>query len=89
MSRAYPKFLFSDPEDTKSKGPFIVHTLPPKKMYIVNWLSKWPLFYLVEVKDWGDDCTEHTSAETIRAAEFWLSSKLKSRTIESTSPEEK
>lgn len=30
MARLYPRFLFSDPQNTKSKGPFVVHTLDPK-----------------------------------------------------------
>jgi hypothetical protein len=30
MARNYPRFLYSNPENTKSKGPFIVHTLEPR-----------------------------------------------------------
>jgi hypothetical protein len=30
MPRKYPKFLYSNPTNTKSKGPFIVHTLSPQ-----------------------------------------------------------
>lgn len=30
MARFYPRFLFSNPRDTKSTGPFIVHSLYPK-----------------------------------------------------------
>jgi hypothetical protein len=30
MSRNYPRFLLSDPLHTKSKGPFIIHTLQPQ-----------------------------------------------------------
>ena len=29
MAREYPRFLFSNPQNTKSKGPFIVHCLEP------------------------------------------------------------
>lgn len=29
MSRLHPRFLFSDPQNTKSKGPFVVHTIFP------------------------------------------------------------
>ena len=28
--RAYPRFLYSSPQNTKSKGPFIIHTLNPR-----------------------------------------------------------
>ncbi len=30
MARNYPRYLFSDPQNTKSKGPFIVHLLDPR-----------------------------------------------------------
>lgn len=33
MSRAYPRFLFSNPQNTKSQGPFIVHTLEPRLVF--------------------------------------------------------
>lgn len=29
MKRISPRFLFSDPQNTKSKGPFVIHTLDP------------------------------------------------------------
>lgn len=30
MARKYPKFLWSNPSNTKSSGPFIIHTLYPR-----------------------------------------------------------
>ncbi|HYC29548.1 MAG TPA: hypothetical protein VEB42_12035 [Chitinophagaceae bacterium] len=33
MARQYPRFLFSDPQNTKSKGPFIVYTLHPRIIF--------------------------------------------------------
>lgn len=30
MARAYPRFLYSSPQNTKSKGPFVVHLLSPR-----------------------------------------------------------
>lgn len=30
MARLYPKFLFSNPKNTKSTGPFIVHLQKPR-----------------------------------------------------------
>lgn len=41
MSREYPRFLFSNPHNTKSKGPFIIHTLDP--MFIVK-VTRTPLY---------------------------------------------
>lgn len=29
MVRQYPRFIFSNPQNTKSKGPFVVSLIPP------------------------------------------------------------
>lgn len=36
MSRGYPRFLFSNPKNSKSEGPFIVHTLYPRMIFTVS-----------------------------------------------------
>lgn len=33
MARQYPRFLFSDPQNTRSKGPFVIHTLDPRLLF--------------------------------------------------------
>lgn len=33
MAREYPRFLFSNPKNTKSPGPFIVHCLEPRLIF--------------------------------------------------------
>lgn len=30
MAKKFPRFLFSDPTNTKQRGPFIIHTLEPR-----------------------------------------------------------
>jgi hypothetical protein len=30
MARGFPRFLFSNPINTKSKGPFVIHALSPE-----------------------------------------------------------
>ena len=37
MVRPYPPFMYSDPRNTKSAGPFIVHTLSPQMIAKVNF----------------------------------------------------
>lgn len=37
MGRLYPRFIYSTPQDTKSKGPFIVHTLVPQMIAKVSF----------------------------------------------------
>lgn len=39
MSRNYPRFLYSNPQNTKTKGPFIVHTLDPFVIVKVSVLN--------------------------------------------------
>lgn len=36
MARQYPRFLFSNPTNTKSKGPFVIHTLEPRLIFKVH-----------------------------------------------------
>jgi hypothetical protein len=36
MAREYPRFLYSNPQNSKSKGPFIIHTLTPRMICRVN-----------------------------------------------------
>ena len=37
MARPYPRFIYSDPQDTKSAGPFIIHTLHPQLIAKVSF----------------------------------------------------
>jgi hypothetical protein len=39
MGRQYPRFLFSNPKDTKSAGPFIVHTIEPRLIAKVTFAT--------------------------------------------------
>jgi hypothetical protein len=36
MAKEYPRFIFSNPKNTKSKGPFVIHTLDPFIICSVN-----------------------------------------------------
>lgn len=40
MGRSYPRFIYSDPRNTKSAGPFIVHTLPPQMIVKVSFTEE-------------------------------------------------
>ena len=35
MKRNYPRFIYSNPKNTKSIGPFIVHLLEPRLVFKV------------------------------------------------------
>ena len=40
MAREYPRFIFSNPKNTKSEGPFLVHTLDPYIIFKVHRKNK-------------------------------------------------
>ena len=35
--RNYPRFSYSDPKNTKSAGPFIIHNLPPRGIMKITY----------------------------------------------------
>jgi hypothetical protein len=73
MPRSYPRFLFSDPKNIKSKGPFIVHTLNPRFIVRVDTIpnydkgdmthnGKYILFFLDGKPPYTDELEEATEA---------------------------
>lgn len=81
MARQFPRFLYSNPQNTKSEGPFIVHLLPPRKLYRVEWLFVADDANLHEIKEWGDRCTEDESRKVLKDLIKWFNQKLKSKEI--------
>lgn len=71
MAREYPRFLFSDPRNTKSKGPFIIHTLFPRAIFKIDRFGLNPRIIKLEIWDKCDDDEERRlCTDTLR----WLSS---------------
>lgn len=60
MARNYPRFLFSNPINTKTTGPFIVHTLFPRGIFRINYLpeEKNKFAFSVAELDWFDECSD-------------------------------
>ena len=56
-ARGYPHFLYSNPQNTKAKGPFIVHTIYPRMICrIIDYDARTKTFgieILQEIDDWG------------------------------------
>ena len=48
MARNYPRFLFSNPSNTKTPGPFIVHLLYPKFVATFKTKDYWLITFLDE-----------------------------------------
>ncbi len=73
MTKHFPRFIYSNPENTKSKGPFIIHTRFPKvilKVEISDTIKAVPL----EV--W-DLCTTDEIAEVAGYATNWYNYNIK------------
>lgn len=77
MARGYPRFLYSNPTNTKSEGPFILHTLFPKKLYHVHWLPFHNCAQIFEIKAWGDECNEEESSKLLIEVIKWFDHQLK------------
>jgi hypothetical protein len=73
MAREYPRFLFSDPKNTKSKGPFLIHLLEPRILFkVVDRNTVVSLDYILDTNE----------AEKIKAdAVKWLNSQILSGEI--------
>ena len=54
MGRKYPRFLYSEPTDSKSEGPFVVHTLPPRFVCKLEFDHRRYLTSVHYVGNWED-----------------------------------
>jgi hypothetical protein len=81
MARDYPRFLYSNPQNTKSKGPFIVHTLFPRaiiKIYnsnesmVITPNGHYGKYYYIILLD-IDECDEETPRQILSEAYSWFS----------------
>jgi len=85
MARKYPRFLFSDPQNTKSPGPFIIHTIYPRGIFRVFQTDGKVDLEILEF--WEPEFKTDADAQAavipllIDVTE-WLSSQIKSRQIQ-------
>jgi hypothetical protein len=84
MAREYPRFLFSDPQNTKSLGPFIVHNLHPRAIFKVITMGREPAVYLIEL---FDQCSQDTERSLSVDAVRWLRAQIEERQINYSSDE--
>ncbi len=80
MARGYPRFLYSNPQNTKSEGPFIVHTLYPKAVFrifssTIHVLQPGPSmhgkYFSVVLLD-IDECNDETKMPLVSEAYDWF-----------------
>lgn len=63
MARSYPRFIYSDPKNSKSSGPFCVHLLYPRficKIFPGN------LIKLIETFDTANDKEINSALEAMK-----------------------
>lgn len=84
MARGYPRFLFSNPQNVKTPGPFIVHTLFPKFLCHVKHNTSGrpnaggdvfvsPMFYIEILERW-DEADKSVYNDVVFAMQKWLNS---------------
>lgn len=76
MARQFPRFLVSNPEDTKSEGPFIVHTLFPRFIARVVFGKKNYPGFDIELLECWDDVDPETYIPLKGQAATWVKSQL-------------
>ena len=79
MARAYPRFLFSNPKDTKSPGPFVIHLLEPRFIARVEVIER-PHLYNLHLLECFDREVLETDPE-FEAATIWFYAQIKKGTI--------
>jgi hypothetical protein len=74
MARNYPRFLYSNPQNTKSEGPFIVHTIFPRSIFKVHRKNPPQVaFVSVELLD-IQECTDDEKRQLTGEAYQWFNS---------------
>ena len=79
MPRLYPRFIFSNPADTKSEGPFLVHLLEPRFVAKVIATPNAAGFKIDVLDSWGSDPVELNSS--LEQASNWLIQQLRKQAI--------
>lgn len=78
MARGYPRFLFSDPQNVTTPGPFVVHTLYPRFIATI-YLSTEPREYLIEC--WDDINTSQELDSAVDRMRSWITAQINSGEI--------
>lgn len=85
MAREYPRFIFSNPQNTKSKGPFIVHLLEPRLVFRVKKLthpnSTTVSYSLVPLDKSKNEDHFNKIQNVWKQAEIWLQNQINKREI--------
>jgi hypothetical protein len=72
MSRGYPRFLFSNPQNTKEPGPFVVHLLFPKCICKVYDFDKVRKTFSIKEISFFDECGAEKKEDVLNQMRNWL-----------------
>ena len=83
MARKYPRFLFSNPQNTKSKGPFVFHTIFPKMLVRLGYVNTYgtTLVGTYDPVEVYDTCTEEELKQVFADIDTWIHHQIKSGEI--------
>ena len=79
MPRSYPQYLYSNPQNTKSKGPFIVHTIPPR--FIVQVTKFNGSCNYDKITWWDEEPEGEIITRIVKNVESWFDAQVKSGEI--------
>src|ERR1700744_995911 len=71
MARKYPRFLLSNPNNTKSDGPFIIHTLEPQFIVKPQFDNKRNYYDSILIDVWTKDYDILDVYKTIEEIPIW------------------
>lgn len=80
MARGYPKFLFSNPKNTKDEGPFVVHTVPPHFIAKLNVHKGKVAGHQIMV--WDSSVFNPDLDKAVQRMDSWLKAQIKNGEIE-------
>jgi len=72
MARKYPKFLWSDPPNTKSEGPFIIHTQIPRFIAKPHLDERRELYHTSILEVWDDNIVANEVRKIEREIPRWF-----------------
>lgn len=72
MSRGYPRFLFSNPTNVKSEGPFIIHTLEPQFIVKPEFDEKRNIIDCRLLKVWSEEYDKGMVCQIVQEIPSWF-----------------
>ncbi len=82
MARGFPRFIFSNPQNTKGKGPFIVHCIFPRFLAKIIRLNERSKSIGLKILDQIDEVEPEELQKVLKQADDWVFYQRKDGAIE-------